>query len=76
MSVQYLTRPVEVFREIRRVLKPVSPFVLAFSNRCFPDKAILGWLYTDDATHLAIVREYLVRAGGFDEPVTALGFTG
>jgi len=28
VSVQYLTRPVEVFREIQRVLKPLGPFVV------------------------------------------------
>ncbi len=32
VSVQYLTRPVEVFREVNRVLKPASPFVLTYSN--------------------------------------------
>ncbi len=30
-----------------------------FSNRCFPTKAINGWLSTDDRGHCAIVaREY------------------
>ena len=40
VSVQYLQRPVEVFREVRRVLRPGAPFVIAFSNRCFPSKAV------------------------------------
>ena len=42
VSVQYLTRPVAVFREFRRVLKPVAPFVVNFSNLCFPTKAGLA----------------------------------
>src|SRR5581483_34810 len=30
VSVQYLQRPVEVFREVNRVLRPGAPFVLTF----------------------------------------------
>jgi hypothetical protein len=70
VSVQYLTRPVEVFREIRRVLKPVSPFVLAFSNRCFFDKAVALWRATSDAQHVALVQLYFQAAEGFDTPAT------
>jgi SAM-dependent methyltransferase len=33
VSVQYLTRPIEVFAEVARVLKPGAPFVVSFSNR-------------------------------------------
>ncbi len=40
-----------------------------FSNRCFPTKAIRGWLATDDAQHGAIVTEYFRLAGGW-EPAT------
>jgi SAM-dependent methyltransferase len=32
VSVDYLTRPIEVFAEIARVLKPGAPFVCTFSN--------------------------------------------
>jgi ubiquinone/menaquinone biosynthesis C-methylase UbiE len=67
VSVDYLVRPVEVFRETARVLKPGAPFVLTFSNRCFPTKAIRGWLVTDDATHCDIVAVYFQRSGGFGD---------
>ncbi len=43
VSVQYLQRPVEVFREVARVLRPGAPFVISFSNRCFPTKAVAIW---------------------------------
>jgi SAM-dependent methyltransferase len=43
VSVQYLQRPVEVFREVGRVLRPDAPFVVSFSNRCFPTKAVAIW---------------------------------
>jgi len=65
VSVDYLVRPVEVFRAVHAVLRPGAPFALTFSNRCFPTKAIRAWLYTDDATHLEIVAEYFHRAGGW-----------
>ncbi|MCW3041302.1 MAG: Methyltransferase type 11 [Solirubrobacterales bacterium] len=65
VSVDYLTRPLEVFAEIAQVLKPGGLFVCTFSNRCFPTKAIRGWLASDDAEHVRIVRSYFAHAGGF-----------
>ena len=56
VSVQYLLHAVAVFREVGRVLRPGSPFVVSFSNRCFPTKAIAAWLYADDRQHCDLVR--------------------
>ena len=39
VSVDYLTRPLEVFDEVARVLGPDGIFCCTFSNRCFPTKA-------------------------------------
>ena len=72
LSVDYLVRPVEVLAEAARVLRPGAPVVLTFSNRCFPTKAVRGWLSTDDDGRCAIVAEYLRRAGGFAEPEVTL----
>jgi SAM-dependent methyltransferase len=72
VSIDYLTRPIEVFREVRRVLVDGGPFVCTFSNRCFPTKAIHGWLASDDRGHGAIVAEYFRRSGGWSEPEVAL----
>jgi len=66
VSIDYLVRPVEVLREAARVLRPEGQIVITFSNRCFPSKAIRGWLETDDEGRGAIVIDYLRRAGGFD----------
>ena len=71
VSVQYLTRPVAVFREVRRVLKPGAPFLVTFSNRCFPTKAVLAWHQRDDDGHVALVREYFDAAGRWRDPDTA-----
>lgn len=66
VSVQYLTRPVEVMRELSRVLKPGAPIVITFSNRCFPTKAVMAWRATDDAGHLDLVANYLQMAGTWE----------
>lgn len=68
VSVDYLTRPLEVFTDLARVVRPGGLFVTTFSNRCFPTKAIRGWLLTTDEQHCEIVSEYFRRAGGWDEP--------
>src|SRR4051794_35672589 len=58
VSVDYLVRPLEVFTDVARVLRPGGRFVCTFSNRCFPTKAILGWLYADDNQRCEIVASY------------------
>jgi SAM-dependent methyltransferase len=68
VSVDYLTRPLEVFAEVARVLRPGGRFVATFSNRCFPTKAIRGWLETDDAGHVEIVKAYFEHTAGFGAP--------
>lgn len=68
VSVDYLTRPLEVFTDVARVLRPGGVFVCTFSNRCFPMKVIRGWLATDDAGRVAIVEAYFDLTVGFDEP--------
>lgn len=68
VSVDYLVRPVEVFGDVARVLRPGGLFVCTFSNRCFPTKAIRGWLANDDRGRLAIVATYFELSGGYDQP--------
>jgi SAM-dependent methyltransferase len=69
VSVDYLTRPVAVFREVARVVRPGGLLVVTFSNRCFPTKAIRAWLYSDSDTHQRIVAEYFEAAEAFEPPV-------
>ena len=68
VSVDYLTRPLEVFAEVARVLRPGGSLVCTFSNRCFPTKAIRGWLFASDEERCDIVGRYFHFTPGFGEP--------
>ena len=72
VSIDYLTHPVEVLTDVARVLRPGAPVVLTFSNRCFPTKAVHGWLDTDDDGRGEIVAQYLRQTGGFTPPQVSL----
>ncbi len=63
VSVQYLQRPIEVFGQVRRILKPASPFIVSYSNRCFPTKAVAIWRSLDMQGHAALIKLYLEQAG-------------
>jgi SAM-dependent methyltransferase len=71
-GVQYLQRPAEVFNEVRRVLVAGAPFIVSFSNRCFPTKAVEVWRSLDISGHAALVKLYLERAGFTDVQVGLL----
>jgi SAM-dependent methyltransferase len=71
-GVQYLQRPAEVFNEVRRVLVAGAPFIVSFSNRCFPTKAVEVWRSLDISGHAALVKAYLERAGFTDVQVGLL----
>ncbi|MDP8926057.1 MAG: methyltransferase domain-containing protein [Actinomycetota bacterium] len=66
VSIDYLIQPVEVLREVGRVLKIGAPLVVTFSNRCFPDKAVAVWLQLDEQGRVRLVEEYLREAGNFE----------
>jgi hypothetical protein len=68
VSVQYLQRPVDVFQQVRRVLRPGAPFVVSFSNRCFPTKAVAIWQAFSGPDQQRLVAAYM-RAAGFDHVV-------
>ena len=62
VSIQYLTHPVAVLRDLSRVLSRGGPLVISFSNRCFPTKAVAAWLQRDDLGHARLVARYLKAA--------------
>ena len=79
-SVDYLTRPVEVFRDVARVLRPGGCFVCTFSNRVFPTKAIDAWLYASEDERCRIVAAYFHQSRAYATPViqrrTPPGYSG
>ena len=65
VSIQYVIHPLLLFREVHRVLRPGAPFVISFSNRCFPTKAVSVWLNTSDEQHGTLVHAYFESSGGW-----------
>ena len=68
VSVQYLTRPEQVFAEVARVLKPGARFHVIYSNRMFPTKATAIWKALSDGDRSKLIGAYFRRSGGWDEP--------
>lgn len=66
VSVQYLTRPIEVFADVARVCRAHSPLIITFSNRCFATKAVAAWQQLNDRGHLELVAHYLKMAGNWE----------
>ena len=77
VSVQYLQHSVSVFAEVARVLAPDAPFIVSFSNRCFPTKAIALWHALSGAQRAAYVAKAMGEAGFANvEPNEVLPETG
>jgi hypothetical protein len=67
VSVEYLTRPDDVFREVARVLKPVGKFIVTFSNRWFPTKAVRIWTELHEFERMGLVLEYFRNTDRFSD---------
>jgi SAM-dependent methyltransferase len=65
VSIQYITRPVDVFREVNRILKPGGLFAVIYSNRMFPTKAVAIWRMLNDREHADLIAAYFRHAGNF-----------
>ena len=68
VSVQYMTKPEQVFGEVARTLKPGARFHVIFSNRMFPTKATAIWKALSDEDRGRLVGAYFRRSGGWEEP--------
>ncbi len=67
VSAQYLTRPIETFQQINRILRPGGRFIVTFSNRMFPTKAVLIWRQSSDRGRAELVSSYMEAAGNFSD---------
>ena len=68
VSVDYLVNPIAVFREAGRVLKPGGLFLVIFSNRMFPDKAVKIWRESSEEERILLVENIFQETGSFDAP--------
>ena len=55
LSIEYLTTPAELFREVARVLRPGGICVVSFSNRWFPPKVIRLWQQLHEWERMAYI---------------------
>jgi len=67
VSVDYMTKPVEVFREAGRVLKPGGLFLEVFSNRMFPQKVVNVWKESDEGERVILVEEFFRESALFEK---------
>ncbi len=69
-SIEYLTRPLAVMAEIKRVLRPGGVLAISFSNRWFPPKVIEIWPELHEFERLGLVTDMLLTSGGFERTAT------
>jgi FKBP-type peptidyl-prolyl cis-trans isomerase 2/SAM-dependent methyltransferase len=67
VSIEYLIDPLAVFAEVSRVLRPDGYFIVTFSNRWFPTKAIKIWQELHEFERMGMVLEYFLRSGEFKD---------
>ena len=68
VSVDYMTQPVRIFEEVSRVLKPGGLFLVIFSNRMFPQKAVKIWRQSSEPERIMLVEDFFKCSGGFEDP--------
>ncbi len=67
VSVQYLIHPLEVFAAVGRVLKSGAPFIVTFSNRMFPTKAVAIWANASEQQRVDLVIYYFTQSAAFEK---------
>ena len=68
VSVDYLVHPFEIFREVGRILKPWGLFIVIFSNRMFPQKAVKVWRESSEDERILLVEDFFKASGSFEKP--------
>ena len=65
VSVDYMTHPVEIFKEVGRILKPSGLYLVIFSDRMFPNKAVKIWRESTEEERLSMVKDFFKEAEVF-----------
>lgn len=63
VSVDYLTKPIDVLTSLRDQTANGGSVHLIISNRCFPTKAVGRWLRVSEQERLQMVGDYLWHSG-------------
>ena len=66
VSIQYLTRPIEVMTEINRCLAESGQCIVAMSHRLFPTKAIQAFHVLSPSDRCQVVAAYMGESGMTD----------
>ena len=74
VSIDYMTKPIAVFKEVARTLKPGGLFLVIFSNRMFPQKAVKVWREAGEAARVIMVHEFFNATGLFHAPLDFTSF--
>lgn len=64
-SIEYLTDPLEIFKESARVLAPGGMFIITFSNRWFAPKAVNIWAELHEFERMGLILEYFLHSAEF-----------
>jgi len=67
VSIQYVTRPYEVFREIGRILKKNGQCIVLLSHRIFPTKAVRGFMLLPPHERCHLVGDYMETGANLKE---------
>lgn len=67
VSIDYLTNPVAVLKDMGRVLKKQAPLIITYSNRYFEPKATAAWLYLSDEQRAYLIKSFLEEAECFND---------
>jgi SAM-dependent methyltransferase len=70
VSVEYMVRPFDVFKDVARILRPGGLFIHTFSNRWFPPKVITIWTELTDFERMGLVLEYFLESGAYENLAT------
>lgn len=63
LSVEYLTSPLDLFAEVRRVLRPGGLFINSFSERWFPTKVVTLWSEMHPFERMGMVLDHYIATG-------------
>jgi SAM-dependent methyltransferase len=69
VSVDYMTHPGDIFKEAGRVLKPGGLFLVVFSNRMFPEKAVKAWRESSEDERVLLVQDFFDECEMFESPL-------